>query len=524
MMSMSEDQDLILTPAEQQVLSQLATDFRYFAQNTLKISDKTGALVPFVLNRAQTHIHNELERQKRETGRVRALIVKGRQQGCSTLIGGRFYHHSQMKQGKRTFILSHLTDSTEALFQMTKRYYDNSQPLLRHGIEISNRRTLAFANQSEYKIGTAGSDAIGRGTTVQYFHGSECAYYPNADEIMAGVLQAVPDLPDTEVIFESTANGMANTFYRMCMDALAQRGKFRLIFVPWFWQKEYETPPSPNFTLTDEEVTLTLTYGLTHAQLQWRRDKIVELHTLSKFRQEYPCDPIEAFQTSGQSLIPNDQIMLARHSTLIDPHAPLLLGVDPARDGDRTVIAFRQGRHLLKYQTYTHMNEMLLAGIIANLINSHNPSRVFIDTGYGWGTIDRLYELNYRDVVTGVSFAEQALDPLTYANKRAEMWLLLKLWFESRAVRIPDQDEIHQDLACMPDDIGPTSNGRIILKPKKQIRKDYGRSPDIGDALALTFAYPVAPVHDAIAHRTTHQQHAEGSGLKMLKRIRQHHR
>lgn len=514
-------QDVALDPTELATLRLLQTNLQYFSKQALKISDKSGAVVPFLFNKAQEYLHTQLEAQVATNGRVRALILKGRQQGCSTYVGARFFHRTQMNEGKRAFILSHLADSTEALFQMTRRYYDNCPPLLRHPTEVANRRTMSFENLSEYRIGTAGSDAIGRGTTVQYFHGSECAHYQNADEIMAGVLQAVPDLPGTEVIFESTANGMGNSFYRMSMDAIANKGKFKLIFIPWFWQTEYQSYAAPDFAPDDEEQSLILAYGLTHEQLQWRRDKIVELRTVSMFKQEYPCDPIEAFQTSGQSLISNELIQLARKSQIVDQHAPLIIGVDPARDGDRTVIAFRQGRHFQKYTTYTHMNEMLLAGIIAKTINHYNPAKVFIDTGYGWGTIDRLYELGYRDVVTGVSFQEGAIEERTYANKRAEMWLTMLDWFKSKAVRMPDQDEIHQDLSSMPDDIGPTSNGRLILKPKKEIRKEYGRSPDIGDALALTFAYPVQNTAHVTDNYRPQAQRTSVSGLKTIQRIRQ---
>jgi hypothetical protein len=167
------------------------------------------------------------------------------------------------------------------------------------------------------------------------------------------------------------------------------------------------------------------------------------------------------------------------------------------------------------------MNEMLLAGILAKTINENNPAKVFIDVGYGWGTVDRLCELGYRDVVTGVNFGEGAIEDTVYANKRAEMWMAVRAWFASREVRIPDQDELHQDLAAMPDDLGPTSNGRIILKPKKEIRKLYGRSPDIGDALALTFAYPVTNTNLAVDSYRPTVYRANG-GLKTLKRIRQH--
>jgi transcriptional regulator with XRE-family HTH domain len=91
----------------------LDTDYRFFANEVLRIWTKRGAIEPFVFNRAQQHIHRPLQAQLASTGRVRALILKGRQQGCSTYIGGRYYHRASRNKGLRVFILTHAQQATQ---------------------------------------------------------------------------------------------------------------------------------------------------------------------------------------------------------------------------------------------------------------------------------------------------------------------------------------------------------------------------------------------------------------------------
>ena len=169
--------------------------------------------------------------------------------------------------------------------------------------------------------------------------------------------------------------------------------------------------------------------------------------------------------------------------------APLIMGIDPARTGDRTSIAFRRGREVPKILKWEFMDEMKLAGIVADLIRKYDVDKAFIDVGYGHGTLDRLNELGYSSKIMGVHFSHSPLDD-TYLNKRAEMWCLMRKWFHDGGVNIPDNNELNIDLASCPD-FEPSSNGKIKLPSKKDIRKVSGFSPDMGDALALTFAYPV---------------------------------
>ena len=100
-------------------------DFPTFAKNCLFIRTKEAGVKSFKLNKAQEYIHEKLEQQRMETGKVRAILLKGRQQGASTYVEGRFIWRTTMSKGVRAFILTHDAESTNALFEMTVRYYDN---------------------------------------------------------------------------------------------------------------------------------------------------------------------------------------------------------------------------------------------------------------------------------------------------------------------------------------------------------------------------------------------------------------
>ncbi len=144
---------------------------------------------------------------------------------------------------------------------------------------------------------------------------------------------------------------------------------------------------------------------------------------------------------------------------------------------------------------------MNVAGVCAQVINALRQKdlpfrQMFVDIGgLGAGVYDRLVEMGYGDVVTGVNFGQGAIDDRKYANKRAEMWTLMRDWLDDPAgVDIPDDDDLHTQLCSPVWGKGATrtnSNGQIILEPKEHIESRLGFSPDAADAAALTFAFPV---------------------------------
>lgn len=482
--------------AAAEALRPFRDDFLHYAPKALHIRAKSGTIEALRLNTAQMHIHSKLEEQLRTKGRVRAIVLKGRQQGISTYVEGRYYHHTSLSFGKQALILTHLQDSTDALFDMTRRYHDLCPPALQQRTSAASAKELRFADlDSGFIVATAGSKAIGRGRTIQFFHGSEVAFWGNAEEHLAGLGQAVPDEPGTEVILESTANGVGNVFHQMCMEALKGTSEYELIFVPWYWQAEYRAP-AHDFEPNSEERDYQDTYLLEPEQMAWRRRKITGdfRGDVALFDQEYPATVNLAFRrVAGNPLIDPAHVVRARLNVVLEPAdgAPRLMGVDPAEYGtDASAIVKRRARVVEPVIRHYKRGPMELAGLVAIEADKWQPDRIFVDcTGVGSGVADRLLELGYP--VARVHFGGRALQTEQYVNRRAEMWGEMQLWFAEEPNRVPDDDLLEADLTA--PQYTYDSSRRLVLESKEQMRKRGVSSPDSGDALALTFAEPVTP-------------------------------
>jgi hypothetical protein len=171
-----------------------------------------------------------------------------------------------------------------------------------------------------------------------------------------------------------------------------------------------------------------------------------------------------------------------------DESAPLVIGIDPARSGmDSTVILVRKGRNVLAIKRYSGEDLMTICGRVIDAMEEWKPDMTVIDEGgLGAGVLDRLVEQRYR--VRGVNFGWKASNPVMYGNKRAEIWGLMKDWL--RSGHIPDDKDLKQDLSG--PRVEPNSSGTIFLETKKKMKARGLASPDAADALAVTFAYPVA--------------------------------
>lgn len=519
------------------VLARLTGDLAYFASQSLVIRDKQGQLVPFIFNKAQRYAHDQIEAQRAQTGKVRALILKGRQQGMSTYTAARYYHKTIFVFGTTTFILSHQASTTGALFDIVKRYQEKLPAPLQPQLAASNKNQLKFLGRdSEYTVGTAGNEEIGRGFTIKQLHCSEIAKYERTDELETGLFQAVSDMAGTEIILESTANGMGNLFYRKCMDALAGIGEYILIFVPWFWQDEYRKAAPEGFTLTTEEHELKQTYSLDNDQIYWRRLKIIELGGDQKggkwkFMQEYPMNVMEAFIVSGDPFFSPNVLMAARKRKMqSDPAAPKILGVDCARTNDRGALTLRQGRKVLWTKAYDNKRfkddpdsnpTEYYVNIIANLIDSEDIDKVFIDMGGGYGIVDGLKRLGYSKVVVGVYFGQKASKEKTHLNKRVEMYDDAREWFIDGPVQIPDEDDFFTDLLVIPAEKKSVGE-KMQLESKVNIKAKYGRSPDRGDSFVLTFAHPVIRdnMNDRQVRQANVRQARRASPFRTENRIR----
>ena len=482
--------DDMLSVAMEEVIGKLEVHAAYCA----KIKDKSGQIVPFLFNRAQRHVHEKLEEQKRTLGRVRALVLKGRQQGISTYIGERFYHQVSTR-GLSAFVVAHEDKATSNLYEMVKRYQDHNP--LAPSTKATNAKELVFAVlDCGYKLATAGTKDVGRSNTAQLLHGSEFGFWSNAQQHLAGLGNTIADMEDTEIILESTGNGVGNAFHLMWQEAEAGRGDYIAIFVPWFWQDEYRAQPKADLQLSQDDIKYQQAYGLDLEQMQWRASKIASYGQGYEwlFDQEYPATAALAFQSSTVNpLINPSDVMAAVNSASAEMNAPLIIGCDPAGDGvndaDRTAICFRRGRTVFRMEYHQGLDTMQIAGLLGEYDREFKPDGIIIDKGgLGAGVYDRLNELNVP--VIGINNAQRATDSERYENIRSEMWWLMKEWFEDHPCRIPNNAALISDITAPQPTV--SSNGRKMLEKKEHMKARQVRSPDGGDAMALTFAMPVS--------------------------------
>ena len=299
---------LIKEVRRRKLLKDYEVNFEKFANDQIKIvtKDAKKGFVPFYFNDAQTKINNKLDEQLKKDKKVRALILKARQQGISTYCTARTAWRSYFTPNARSVIMAHDSATSDALFTMSKKLIDYMEEDFKPILIASNAKEIKFKhNSAGYRLYTAGSPEAGRGTTPTIAHLSEVAFWTFDEKILAGLFQGISQANETEVILESTANGAKGEFYRLWKTA--ERGydngesEYMPIFLPWFITSEYQREAPENFEPDLKEEELINEFNLTYDQLYWRRLKIAESGE-RKFMQEYPSKPEEAFLVSGASV------------------------------------------------------------------------------------------------------------------------------------------------------------------------------------------------------------------------------
>ena len=195
---------------------------------------------------------------------------------------------------------------------------------------------------------------------------------------------------------------------------------------------------------------------------------------------------------------------------------PMLLGVDVARFGDdRTVIIARNGDIIEYIGVWQNLNVMRVAVQVSECIERFKPQMVFVDgVGVGGGVVDRLGSLGFSRVMD-VNSGRGALDRGRYANLRAEMWVRMRLWLRERAAldRLTEyKKELADDLTSLTYDFD--KRDRLVLESKDDLRSRGLPSPDLADALALTFAHRLAPPEIADVSARALQQAPMDNPLK----------
>lgn len=291
-----------MSDTAKEVRKLLYEDFEVYAKYALRVRTKSGEIKPLVVNEAQKALLAVVKRQMETNGKVRIILLKGRQAGASTLIGAWLYWYTSQRKAMKTIVMTHLAESTKSLFDMTKRFHENCPEILKPSTKYSSRKELVFDKlESSYMVATAGGEGVGRGETLQLAHLSEMAFWPTATarDNANGLLQAIPNNAGTAVFIESTANGVGNIYHSIWQNAVEGKSEFEAVFIPWTVTAEYREPVPENFERTPEEQELVEKHGLDDEQLVFRRRKIA-VNGLELFTQEYPLTAEEAFITSGR--------------------------------------------------------------------------------------------------------------------------------------------------------------------------------------------------------------------------------
>lgn len=294
----------------------MSINTKLYIEKYLKIQDKNAKIIDLKINKPQMKLYNALAEQYRQGKPQRAIVLKARQMGFSTLTEAMIFKKTVTAFNIKSGIITHEASATDNLFNMSKRYLDNLPDELKPQIKKSNAKELVFDNDNGtglkgiIKCMTAGNTTVGRSDTFQNLHVSEYAFWGGKKkETLIGLLQTVPDTINTMVVIESTANGY-DDFKDMWDEAAAGESEFVPVFCAW-WELDQYRKQYDGFELTEEEIKLKNLYELDNEQLAWRRWCIHNncRGDVNLFKQEYPSCPEEAFLSSGNCVFDKEKII-----------------------------------------------------------------------------------------------------------------------------------------------------------------------------------------------------------------------
>ena len=330
-------------------------EYPAYAKDNLKIQLVEGGVSNFEFNPIQWVFHQILENIQQSGRLLRVIVLKARREGLSTYTAGRYFWKTTTQPNRYAFMVTHEPDATEFVFSMHKRFYNNLDPRWRPATKYNNIRKLEFNRpngrglDSAITVATAGKEYAGSSQLIHFLHLSELSKWPEhtTENLLTSILQCVPDTLESEVIDESTANGIGGKFYERYWAArfkykvyLNQNGEiawkcevdpktnpsntYSAIFFPYFVFPSYrmdvsrwELTAGAKFERTKEEQELVdlhmrgVPAAMVDEKLCWRRMTIETKcqGKLQLFNQEYPATDIEAFISSGSAAFDTMQIL-----------------------------------------------------------------------------------------------------------------------------------------------------------------------------------------------------------------------
>lgn len=404
------------------LLAQATSDFPTFCRSLVWILDKHA--------QRTTLSFNEIQRKYNRRRTWRDVILKPRQIGFSTLEIARDVF-TFLQPGKRVLMIC----QTDAENTYVKKFGADVERIIEgleaagldlHFRERSQGRWSLYDRDSSLQIIASGASEAaaakkGRGGTLSRVHSTECAFYEHPELTMNALLESVPLNPGTEVVFESTPNGMNNYFYNLFIGADAGRNEYRSHFFGWFENPEYQLPLIGNERMEPEserERELVDVYRVTPEQLKWWRAK-VSLKGVDEVDQEYPTDKVRAFLKSGRSFFDIGRIenmgtqtkdaIESNHATglrvWLHPRnwSRYVIGVDPAEglgeDGDWSVASVWDrdtAQHVATLQNKLQPNPF--GDLVDKLGRDYNDAEIIVERNKGMALLSALERLKYPHI------------------------------------------------------------------------------------------------------------------------------
>lgn len=277
----------------------------------IKIADKDGQIVPFILTDEQREVVTAMQRQN--------IILKSRQLGISVVVVALSIRACIVQDNTTCLLVSHSQDSTNTIFDKLKQQYNSLPEWLKPKTITNNRQELKFTNNSKITCVTAGNKDIGRGDTINgIIHLSEFSFWKEPEKQLKALSQALSQ--SGKLIIESTANGF-NKFSEMYYQSKNNENSYQEFFFNWInggrlFEKLYQLSVDKYVhkyghellqeELTEEELGLQK-LGCSMAQLTWRREKIAT-EGIDTFHQEYPATDDESFLVTGSTVFDSNRV------------------------------------------------------------------------------------------------------------------------------------------------------------------------------------------------------------------------
>jgi hypothetical protein len=303
---------------------------RRWIEHFCRIRNKAGEISPIKLNAAQRKFLAKVMRRWRNGDPARVVILKPRQTGFSTVVELLIFYMTVTNTFRRGCVIAHKNQISTKILNM----FHTALKFVPYDLSTKHRTRyeVVFGDPiaSSVDVDSAESDEPGHGDTVQYLHLTEVSRWKDATRKAKGVMQTVPDLPMTLIVWESTANGAEGYFYELfneAKDVENPANRMDAVFVAWYEHAEYTTTNASQEaidqvmkTLTDEEeVLLQRKYfvrgegwrQVSVEQLIWRRNTIVDKcgGSLDDFHEQYPSTDMEAFLSSGRPVFSPERLI-----------------------------------------------------------------------------------------------------------------------------------------------------------------------------------------------------------------------